>query len=492
MDTRHLVLSVATAAALALPAGSPANAQEAPATSATSAGMSTDLSTGPTSQQLEMMQVRQAAREAQDEAATAAMVGAADAAAEERRYQSTLEAAREKKRIKREALTQLKWQKAQTAYDRVSANEMESWRDGTGGIRVERNVPNEFLLALREEEAAIAAREMEEAEGGDRGFTPLRSAGRAASGVAGGVSGVAGGVLGKLPFGKRNSTTSAEPQPASSPAPQSQPRTAAPPTVNKPGSVPRISGAALVDGRSQASQGGRTSSSTAASSPASSPPVETPEFEAPASREEKKGLFSFMKTNDSGGSGGLFSKFGKKRSSAAADGIDGSLFPEGSSGSVSAGSFSSAASSSAQDLEESSGETFSSAAPSSSVDLPTHEAEQTRRGGGFSLPKPRLSVPKFGGSSGESGGRNTASANATSVVNSSGHSYYVVTQSAQYMQYGASQMESEIRSLPAGSVVQMTKPGADWVGIRSTDGSEGVVQSKYLRPASESEIPGGF
>jgi hypothetical protein len=52
------------------------------------------------------------------------------------------------------------------------------------------------------------------------------------------------------------------------------------------------------------------------------------------------------------------------------------------------------------------------------------------------------------------------------------------------MVYGADQMQSEIRALPAGTSVMVTKPGEQWSGIQLSDGTQGVVQNKNLRAAS--------
>lgn len=60
------------------------------------------------------------------------------------------------------------------------------------------------------------------------------------------------------------------------------------------------------------------------------------------------------------------------------------------------------------------------------------------------------------------------------------------------MVYGENQMQSEIRAIPAGMVVQMTKPGENWVGVRLSNGTEGIVQKKFLRAASASEAGGQF
>ena len=69
-------------------------------------------------------------------------------------------------------------------------------------------------------------------------------------------------------------------------------------------------------------------------------------------------------------------------------------------------------------------------------------------------------------------------------MNSAGTSYYEVSSAAQFLVYGENQMQSEIRALPAGTVVLMTKPGDSWASIRLPDGTEGIVKNKSLRPSS--------
>ncbi len=53
-------------------------------------------------------------------------------------------------------------------------------------------------------------------------------------------------------------------------------------------------------------------------------------------------------------------------------------------------------------------------------------------------------------------------------------------------------MQSEVRALPAGTVVQMLKPGAQWASVVVQGGAEGVIQTKNLRPAAANEVGGQF
>ena len=63
----------------------------------------------------------------------------------------------------------------------------------------------------------------------------------------------------------------------------------------------------------------------------------------------------------------------------------------------------------------------------------------------------------------------------------------MVANTAQFMVYGASQLQSEVRALPAGTLVLMTKPGEQWASVRLANGTEGILQNKNLRPAAAGE-----
>lgn len=239
--------------------------------------------------------------------------------------------------------------------------------------------------------------------------------------------------------------------------------------------IPSISGAALVDGRAPAIPNPSSSNSVSSAQRVSF-------AEESASSEKKKfSLFSrndsnqepdadnSMPTSQSEEKGGGFLGFGRKKSSTPAPGIDASLFPGGSSSPsvqrVSTGSLNPSSSSRSTSGASSSGDSFAS----DTVSLPSHEAEKERKGG-FSIPRLSLpSLPSLSKSEGGSRGGSVAVGFAT------------VSQIAQFMVYGADQMQSEIRALPAGTSVEITKPGEQWSGIRLSDGTEGVVQNKFLR-----------
>jgi hypothetical protein len=464
--------------------------------------MTSGLQSGSTAREIEMMQVRTAAQTAQGDAVAASMARSADRSLEEQHQDRILQTAREERAIKREMRERMKWERVSSANNvrKVSASDMSSWQTNEGGIRVERNVPDPFILSLIEEERQIAAREA--AEGKKRGFSPL---GASASVIGAPVSATKK-ALSFNPFrGGRDSGRDAEPaevNPASAEpqfvrtssgasAPSPQPAVATSATVTKPGMIPRISGAELVDGSSRVNPG-RSAPPVGNFQPSSQgPAVQQPSFATgmPEAEKEKSGFFSKRKPSggtqspSSGSGGGLFS-FGKKKNTKSEPAtIDASLFPSGAvAQSPTGGNLGGAYTS--QDVAQD-----AAVAPSSTgnVELPGTTTEKRSRG--FSLPKPSLSIPSLSSSGGSSGG---GSVPTRTTINSAGTDYYVVASTAQFMVYGEDQMQSEVRALTAGTVVRMTKPGDTWAGVRLPDGTEGIVQNKSLRPASMAQSGSQF
>lgn len=448
------------------------------------AGMTSGLPNGVTVRQAEMMQVRTSAQGAQGEAAAASLARSADESIEERNRNIALETARTNKAIKEQMRNRLKFESASVQQQKVSANDMSTWQQN-GGVRVERNVPDAFITSLIAEEEQAAARSAASGEkkrfslfGGDDkpddgGFLSSIRPPRLPFMGGGGGGGEETVAAGSPPPSDNsepvfaNSGSSRNAAPASAPAPS-------PSAPVKPGVVPMISGAALVDGHAPAT--GQTSQGNA--TPASAPTVSFADS-TPEPDRKKPGLFSKMGSSDenheslvptsgsSASSGGFFG-FGKKKSAAPVGGIDASLFPEGAVNQAPRGGQLSGGATVADVAED------AAEAPSSTgtVMLPGQTVEKSR---GFSIPKPSLSMPSIPSLSkaGGSGGGGSVSVGS-----------YVVANTAQFMVYGADQMQSEIRALPAGSSVMVTKPGEQWSGIQLSDGTQGVVQNKNLRPAS--------
>ncbi len=480
-----------------------------PVDPAAAAGMTRGLPNGVTGQQAEMMQVRTSAQGAQGEAAAALMARSADQSIEQRNQAAALQSAREKKSIKESMTERLKFERAAASFNKVSANDMSTWKTEGGGVRVERNVPDAFLMSLIEEEELAAARSDASTE--KKGFGLFRKGGDSDSGG----SFLSGIRPPRLPFMGGGGSDPAPVSSAPAPSDTSEPsfaRTAgsgsAPSPVQasaplKPGVVPMISGAALVDGRSPVNQ--RETPASADRLPGQPQTVSFSD-QIPETEKKKPGLFSKLQSGDdddhsslvpmsssssSGGGGGFFG-FGKKKPVQNVGKVDAGLFPEGAASDAAIGTRLSGNYASSSSVG---GDSFASASPgmvapastSSSVELPGQTVEKTR---GFSIPKPNLSLPSLPSISKSPGGGGNVPTMTT--VNSAGSSYYVVASTAQFMVYGENQMQSEVRALPAGSVVLMTKPGEQWASVRLSNGTEGIVQNKHLRPASAAESVGGF
>jgi hypothetical protein len=457
-------------------------------------GVPTAINQGMTNRQAEMIQVRTSAQGAMGEATAASMSRSADRSIEERNRVKAVESAREVKMTKREIANRMKWERAATAYNKVSSNDMSTWKTSTGNVRVERNVPDAFITALIAEEERDAAAEANQKKGlfgrknksSEGGFLSNIKAPRIPVPRLPFVGGGRGGGRGGEEAVESATVSEAGNEPSfqktnSPPAPQPQPQRITSNTApTKPGSIPRISGAALVDGYSPVN---KTEAPAAADTPPSQPSNVSFSSSLPDTEEQKSGLFNRMRGGGSSSSsrgGGLFSFGGKKKASSEVGKIDGSLFPAGAVQSAPTGSLGGGYT--AADVAQN-----AVAAPSStgSIELPGQTMEKTRSG--FSLPKPSLSLPKITKSSGGGAGIPT-----TTTVNSSGNSIYVVTSTAQFMVYGADTMQSEVRALPAGTVVQMLKPGAQWASVVVQGGAEGVIQTKNLRPAAANEVGGQF
>lgn len=527
----HRRAAIAAAAATAFTLWTVSSLGQSPVSSSypvdptAAAGMTSGLPNVNTGQQAQLVNARTEALAAQGDAVAASMARSADQQLEQQNTDRVLERAREEKAIKRAMADRARWERATSNnVQKVSANDMSSWNTSSGGVRVERNVPDPFITALIEEEKILAEQEAASAER-EPGFGPFRGGGlnpfkknqSAETRVPGLVEALmdseprpssmdvpaadlaedsgGGGPLGMIGrirpprFKIGREAPEADPVDASAAEPRfvqtsaSPSSGSAPAAAPRPGTIPRISGAELVDGSAPV---------MTSQSPSAAPPQpQSVSFSEglPGDTEEKPGLFSRLKSggNDgdsSSGGGGLFS-FGKKKPEPESPGIDASLFPstsvsmEPTGGSLQGG------------YAASSVDSIPAGAPAStgSFALPGEEAPEARSGGGFSFPKPpSISVPKLGSGSSSGGG----DVPTLTTVNSSGNSYYVVTQTAQFMVQGEDQLNSEIRALPAGSVVLMTKPGDNWAQVSVPGGASGIVQNKFLRPASAAEAGGQF
>lgn len=477
------------------------------------AGMTSGMPNGMTNQQIEMMRVRTEAQSAQGDAVAASMARSVDQTIEAQNRQRTLQDAREIKAIKRGMLDRMKWERANsTQVNKVTSDDMSAWNTSNGNVRVEREVPDPFIASLVEEERR--AMERGEREKPKRGFTPFKSTAAALTSpfqrntsyeeeyttAAAAINSApqqleeeSGGFFSKLKvpkFGGRYepidipNPATAEPQfvgnSSSATAPVSAVGSSSTGQV-----VPAVSGASLVREDAVAAPG-NSPQETAEQAAAPAPVIVgsnvrdvTPE------KPEKTGFFSRFKSDSetpvSSSGGGGFLGFGKKKSPEPV-GVDASLFPTGAVSQAPTGG-SLGGGYTAEDVAQD-----SQMVPSSTGQIALPGEEPNKKRFGLSIPKPSLSIPSIGSGGGSSG----ASVPTLTTTNSFGNDYYVVTNAAQFMVYGDDQLQSEVRALPAGTVVRMTKPGDQWASIQLPNGSAGIVQNKFLRGASGSEAGGTF
>lgn len=487
-------------------------------------GMTTGIQNGATQERLTMMQVRAAAQEAERAAAAAAMARSAEEAIEEQKLQESIEEARETRRKKMEAAERLKWEKiaAQNAYRKVTPGEMKSWKDQSGNIKIGRDIPSQFVENVRRDEAARAAAAAEAQK--KEGFQPFKKINeRIAENDPYRETGLTGprplpqappptvqqyaqqtvapepekkGLFSKLSFpsfGKKSdeplpetpqfanvpSRDRAQPsQPQQQPTPDrgTAPATSAPQSSSSTAAVARAKpatgqGASSISARSgsdllRTSQGTPQQGQPVAAAPA--PPAEAPP-------KKKFSLFGFAKK--------------KSEPQPVAAPIDTGLFPAGAIPGTSTA-----------DAGTPTGTMVSYTAPPAPAAVPQPTTPSPAPSptpaseAGNPPPAPRAAPPEKKklisfSSLGKPSGDGPP---AGSAVNTNGHSYYVVGESSQFMKYGESQTTSTISAIDPGTVVVMTKPGADWATVRLSDGSSGVIQTKHLRAASRSEIPINF
>lgn len=493
-----------------------------PSTSPTAAaGMTSGIPGTSGYGQAQMAQVRTAAQNAQGQAVAASMARSADQAMENQYNNRSLQKAREIKFMKRDMAERMKWERSnQAQINKVSSDDISSWQTPTGNVKVERDVPDPFLQAMIAMEGQEKPKQKERK--GFSGLNPFKkrepgsieglevlnqplpglttpapaamsrslSSSSNSSNTASGNESQAGGFLGgfKMPkIGNKNKSTDAAQVYDAEPEFVGNSRWAlSPPPASPNTMVPARSGQSLIDGSAESvgrvsffdeelaykkgfssgfkrSGGQVTSASTASSSALSTP---------------------------SSRGGGGFLGFGKKKTDAS---IDAGLFPENAVSQTPTG---------ANLVESYSGEDFAEDtpfAPSSTGDI-VMPGETSKRGGGrfnFSMPSVSLAGLNKSGSNG-GGAANVPSLPSLpsppslTTINSAGTDYYMVTSTAQFMVYGTDETSSEVRALQSGSLVKMTKPGEQWAAVRLPDGSEGVIQNKFLRAATAAEAGGQF
>ena len=507
---------------------------------AAASGMTSGLENGVTRETINMMQIRASAQEAERAAAAAAMARSAESAIEEQNLNKSLARARETRRLKREAAERLKWERAtaQNAYKKVSQGDMSTWKDSNGRVKVERGLPPEFVLAVREEEARAAADVPKR-----RGFGPFKAGkkianrAREAVGVANPVRDNTGLMSPKpLPpaepeprrgfhipkikapklsipkLGNRNSNGNSNAPPPETPRfairgnrkannSQPAPTPAAPPTpaptaAASPYSASNSAAASPKPAPAPPSSNNTSRNATASSIPARSGAALLKKSNSPAGSSsgnqtasapptKKSGFFSRNREKNSSGGSSRFFTFGKKKPAPPAPSIDTGLFPAGAVTATPEGAAMTnytpvnVPPSPVPAPAPSKPRKKSSPPVTSSVSLPGSKPEKEKK---FSLPKPKIPTPK-------TIAKTSGQTSPTSTVNRNGNSFYVVNGASQFMQYGESKLESTISAIQPGTVVMMTKPGADWATVQLSNGSTGIIQTKNLRAASGAEIP---
>ncbi len=468
-----------------------------------SAGMTSGLPNGLTAQQLELMRARSAAQSSQGHAVAASMARSADQTIESQHQQKAIQSAREIKALKREMAERMKWERSNEQVNKVSANDLSSWKTQTGNVKVEREVPNTFMTALIEEERLAAERgedvkkekkgikwnpfKKDESKDDEYGFDPadfepigfiepdpepIPEPKKKEGGL---FSGFKMPLVGNSDKEKVSQSTTAASEPVFNQTNNSRQPTASAQSSSSAASRPST----IVPGRSGVAMMQREAEEAS----------ETVSFSESIPEVGKKpGLFSKLGKSNGGSSGGVpssggggFMAFGKKKSNTGT--IDASLFPEDAVSQAPTGGSLSGGYTEEQVAED------SSFAPSSTGDIVMPGESQKK--GGFSFPKPSLSIPSFGLSSG-SDKDGSGNVPTLSTINSMGTDYYSVTSTAQFMVYGDTQTSSEVRALASGTLVRMTKPGEQWASVRLPGGSEGLIQNKFLTPASASQAGGQF
>ena len=473
-----------------------------PATPTASAGMTSGIPGASDYEQGQMAKIRTAAQNAQSQAAAASVARSADQALEKQRTQRLLQSAREIKFLKRDIAERSKWERSnQGQINKVSSNDMSSWETTTGSVKVKRDVPDPFLKAMIELEGREKPPRKERK--GFSGLNPFKKAGpdpvAAIQVINDPLPGLTTPALQSAPIGSssRSAGSNADPAGRSSrflgglklpkignktPEPEKVAFSGEPQFVGNSSSglantrVPSRSGQSLIDGSDE--------------NDAVSIGDQTP--------TEKKGLFSGFKKSEtlltgalsssrasvtapSSSSGGGFFGFSRNKSDNT---IDAGLFPDGAVDRAPEGRNLSDGYTADLGVQDAS---FASSSTGEIV-MPSATPKKRNR---FNFSMPEISFPSGSlANTKQVTGESIGSVPTLTTINSEGTEYYIVTSTAQFMVYGNDEMSSEVRALGSGTLVRMTKPGEQWASIQLPDGSEGVVQNKFLRAASAAESGG--
>ncbi len=491
-----------------------------------------------TADQYKMMQLQNQANQSSGQAAAASMARSANLQLQRQQEQAQVSRAAELKRVKAQAREQMRYEQAANAYQPVSAGQINGMQ--RRGQMVRGSVPDEFLMSLLEQERAEATRRKKEKPRGlsrlnpfakrrdepasgidwtlfqdaepevtglrmpkpDRpigeprpderagnlqpDFLQQSSARATSSGPGSGLKSMGGKILGapgKLFSRGANAVGNATSQMAESASQvgRSSERALTNTSTRGVSQLPRTSQAVASAGAAATvgSFGGQAAAPVGAATAALSQSVAPVVQAAP----ERRGLLGRNKTEtrqlaslpsiEKEKKRGLFG-FGRRKAGPEPAALTGSLFPdEVIDQNPTGGQLRSGYVTPESNRAE---EGFAT----SSVALPSLEHEKERRG--FFLKKLKPSLPKVSAS--KIGGGGSADVPTLTTINRLGTDIYTLTGTAQFMAYGEGQMDAEIRSLPAGTRVRMTKPGEKWAGIVLADGSQGIVQNRDLQPAA--------
>jgi hypothetical protein len=452
-----------------------------------------------------MAQIRTAAQNAQGQAVAASIARSADQALENQRLQRLLQSAREIKFLKSDIAERSKWERSnQAQINKVSSNDMSSWESTTGNVKVKRDVPDPFLEAMIELEGREKPPKKERK--GFSGLNPfkkaepdqvaanqfindplpglttpaLQSATTGSSSRYAGSNadsaGKGGGFFGGLKILKIGNKTPLAEKLGYSEEPQFVGSSSSGLANTR---VPERSGQSLIGGS------GENDGAVSIDEPAPT---------------EKKGFFSGFKkskpqltsalsgsrasvTAPSSRSGDGFFGFSRNKSDNT---IDAGLFPDGAADRVPVGSNFTGA----YPADDRAADTSFASSSTGEIVMPGEDPKKRNR---FNLSMPNISFPSGPlANTKPVTGQGSGSVPTLTTINSAGTEYYIVTSTAQFMVYGNDQMSSEVRALGSGTLVRMTKPGEQWASIQLPDGSEGVVQNKFLRAASSAESSGQF
>lgn len=510
---------------------------------ARASGMTIGMENGATGQSINMMQVRAAAHDAERAAAAAAMARSANEAIEEQQLSRALEKARETRRQKMAASEQLKWKKATAynAYNKVSSGQMSSWKDDQGNIKIGRGLPSDFVSSVRNQQQKAQQAAASTAEKANNGFKPLKKIGEK---IADNDPYQQTGLRGPQPLPQttvpaQQTIANSDPEEMKAgrrlmqkltPPKLKGPKLSFPKLGKKPTDVPQFTQGPAAPAAVQTAANTAVAAATAQTTAQAAPPataISAANSAAPAVIKTSRSAAAMLgeagqqATNAADSAianatqsadtavqkktGGLFALGGRKISAnsptAAPPGPQNKLFgglgkkkssSVDTSAPVSSGLFPSAPAPTgptpgqpvAMNTSTVPAPTNTQPQTSSTMAMPgTTPPPATKKK--FSFPTPKI-ANKSNGSTGKSLGSRGVS--ATTTVNQHGNNYYVVESNSQFIKYGDNETSTSISAVGPGTIVMMTKPGANYATVQLPNGATGNIETKHLRAASGTDV----